>query len=63
MYALALLLPPLALLLCGKPFQALFNLVLLMTIVGWFVCAVWSVLVVKDSKDNKRTRIMVNALK
>ncbi|QTD40597.1 YqaE/Pmp3 family membrane protein [Sporosarcina sp. Te-1] len=52
MYFLAVILPPVAVLLSGKPIQALLNL--LLTILGWFPGAIHAVLVVKDKKDDKR---------
>lgn len=52
MYFLAVILPPVAVLLTGKPIQALLNL--LLTLLGWFPGAIHAVLVVKDKKDDKR---------
>lgn len=52
MYLLAVVLPPLAVLLCGKPIQAILNLVL--TCFFWFPGAIHAILVVKDKKDDKR---------
>ncbi|MFA8439343.1 YqaE/Pmp3 family membrane protein [Pueribacillus sp. YX66] len=52
MYLLAILLPPLAVLLVGKPFQALLNL--LLTLLGWLPGAIHAILVVKDKKDDNR---------
>ena len=52
MYFLAVLLPPLAVLLSGKPIQAILNL--LLTLLGWLPGAIHAILVVKDKKDDKR---------
>ncbi len=52
MYLLAILLPPVAVLFCGKPIQALINLVL--TILFWIPGAIHAVLVVRECKSNKR---------
>jgi len=52
MYLLAVLLPPVAVLLCGKPVQAILNFVL--TCFFWFPGAIHAILVVKDKKDDKR---------
>lgn len=52
MYFLAIVLPPIAVLLCGKPFQALLNLIL--TLFFWLPGAIHAILVVKDKKDNER---------
>lgn len=54
MYFLAILIPPLAVLLVGKPFQAVLNL--LLTLLGWFPGAIHAVLVVKDKKDDRRMK-------
>ena len=53
MYFLAVIFPPLAVLLTGKPVQALLNL--LLTILGWVPGAIHAILVVKDKKDDKRS--------
>lgn len=52
MYFLAVFLPPLAVLLSGKPIQALLNFVL--TLFFWIPGIIHAVLVVKDNKDEKR---------
>jgi uncharacterized membrane protein YqaE (UPF0057 family) len=57
MYLLALLLPPLAVLLCGKPFQAILNI--LLTILGWIPGVVHACLVAHNYYADKRTeRVM-----
>jgi heme/copper-type cytochrome/quinol oxidase subunit 2 len=63
LYLIAIILPPLALLLAGKPFQAIISaivwvLALIFTIFGlgffmWVVLAVWAVLVVRDRNTRK----------
>lgn len=59
MYLLAILLPPLAVLLCGKPIQALFNLLLCFCfgIPGM----IHALLIVKDHKDDKRINKLIKA--
>ncbi len=52
MYLLALVLPPVAVLLSGKPIQAILNVIL--TFFFWFPGALHAILVVKDNKDDKR---------
>ncbi|PSL47007.1 uncharacterized membrane protein YqaE (UPF0057 family) [Salsuginibacillus halophilus] len=54
MYLLAILLPPVAVLIAGKPFQAVLNLIL--TLIVWIPGAVHAVLVVKDQKDEERMK-------
>ena len=60
LYLLALLLPPLAVLLCGKPFQALLNLVL--TLLGWLPGAIHTILVVNSHENDKRTERIIRSL-
>lgn len=52
MYFLAVILPPIAVLLSGKPIQAILNL--LLTLLGWVPGAIHAILVVKDKKDDNR---------
>ena len=51
-YFLSFLLPPVAVLLCGKPFMALLNLVL--TLLGWIPGIIHALLVVNDHKSDLR---------
>lgn len=63
LYLLALLIPPLALLLTGKPFQAIFSAVIwilawVLAIFGagfvvWLVLAIWAIMVVRDHNTKK----------
>lgn len=57
MYLLAILLPPLAVLLAGKPVQAVLNFFLCLCF--WFPGAIHAVLVVKDAKDDRRMKKQV----
>ncbi len=54
LYLLAILLPPVALLGAGKPFQALLAVLLMVTIIGWIPAAIWAILVVNERKSDKR---------
>ena len=60
LYLVAILLPPLAVLLCGKPFQALLNIVL--TLLIYFPGMIHAVLVVNNYYADKRTEKVVKAL-
>ena len=72
MYLLALVLPPLAVLLAGRPFQAVFNgllwvLGLVLTILPFLVglplvglCVVWALMVVHNGKQSARDRRLVD---
>ncbi|MEK3917062.1 YqaE/Pmp3 family membrane protein [Paenibacillus sp. FSL H7-0331] len=61
MYLLAILLPPLAVLLCGKPFQALINLIL--TLCFWLPGVIHAIMVVSDAKSNKRMEQLARSMK
>lgn len=60
LYLLALLLPPLAVLLCGKPVQALLNVVL--TALFWVPGIVHAILVVNAHLADKRTDRLIRAM-
>jgi uncharacterized membrane protein YqaE (UPF0057 family) len=62
-YLIAIILPPLAILLCGKPLQAIIALILQITILGWIPAAVWAVLVVHSYQADQRTNRIVKALR
>lgn len=51
---LALIIPPVAMFLVGKPFQALFCLILQITLLGWIPAAIWAVVTVNNAKADKR---------
>jgi len=60
MILLAILLPPVAVLICGKPVQALLNIVL--TLILWVPGVIHAVAVVIDHKSDKRTKKLVRDL-
>ena len=45
MLVIAVLLPPLALFLKGRVFQALFCLILMITVIGWIPATIWALVV------------------
>jgi hypothetical protein len=55
MFLVAILVPPLAMLLVGKPFQAILCLVLQISVIGWIPAAVWPCLVVNGHQADQRT--------
>ena len=55
-YVIAILLPPLGMLLVGRVFQALLCLVLMITIIGWPLAAIWALLVVNSAETETRVR-------
>lgn len=59
-FVLAILLPPLAVLLCGKPFQAILNL--LLTLLGWLPGVVHALFVVQNYFADQRTNRIVAEL-
>jgi uncharacterized membrane protein YqaE (UPF0057 family) len=61
LYLVAILLPPLAVLLCGKPFQAVLNVVL--TLMIYFPGLIHAVLVVHNYYQDKRTGRIIEALR
>jgi uncharacterized membrane protein YqaE (UPF0057 family) len=62
-YLIAIVLPPLAILLCGKPFQAILALILQITILGWIPAAVWAILVVNSYQQDKRTNRIIKSMR
>jgi len=62
LYVLAVLLPPVALLLCGKPFQAIFALVLQVTVLGWLPAAIWALFVVNNHYADRRAARVIRAM-
>jgi uncharacterized membrane protein YqaE (UPF0057 family) len=62
-YLLALLLPPLGMLLCGKVFQAILCLVLMLTVIGWPVASIWALLVVHSHLEDQRADRIIRAMR
>jgi uncharacterized membrane protein YqaE (UPF0057 family) len=58
-YIIAILLPPLGMLLVGRPLLALLCLVLQITLIGWPLAAIWALLVVNSAETEKRIRWMI----
>jgi len=59
-YFIAIILPPLAVLLCGKPFQALLNLIL--TMIFWVPGVVHALFVVHSHLADQRTERLIDAI-
>ena len=62
-YLLAIVLPPVALLSVGKPFQAILCLLLMVTVLGWPFAAIWAILVVNSSFADARQKKVLDQLK
>lgn len=60
MYVLAFFLPPLAVLLCGKPGSALLNL--LLTLLLWIPGVIHAFSVVNDTKSDRRVKELARAM-
>lgn len=60
-YFLAILLPPLAVFLCGKPVQAILNI--LLTLLGWLPGIIHALFVVNSHLADKRNKELVAAIK
>jgi uncharacterized membrane protein YqaE (UPF0057 family) len=58
-YLLAILLPPVAMLSVGKPFQALLCLVLMVTLIAWPIAAIWAIFVVQSSFADSRNKKLI----
>lgn len=61
LYLIAIVLPPLAMFLVKKPFQALFALILQCTLFGWIPAAGWAILTVSSAKADKRHKELLEA--
>ena len=60
LYLLAIVAPPIAVLLTGRPMQALLNC--LLTLLGWVPGIIHAILVVNEHKANKRADRLANRL-
>lgn len=61
LYLLAIFLPPLAVLMCGKPFQAIISIGL--TLLFWVPGIIHAMLVVSSHHADKRNQQIVNELR
>ncbi len=62
MFAVAVLLPWLALMLRGRVFQGLLCLILQITLIGWLPAAIWAVMVVNSDNEERRHRALLTSL-
>lgn len=60
LYLLSIIFPPLAVLLAGKPIQALLNVVL--TLLAWIPGMIHAILVVNEYKADKRMKEQVKLM-
>lgn len=59
-YFLAIILPPLAVLLCGKPFQVILNIIL--TLCAWLPGVIHAFFVVNSYLADKRNKELIDAI-
>ncbi|WP_322906683.1 YqaE/Pmp3 family membrane protein [Paenibacillus campi] len=57
LYILAIFLPPVAVLLCGKPGKAILNLIL--TLIVWLPGVIHAFIVISQTENDKRNRKML----
>ena len=55
-YVIAILIPPLGMLLVGRMLQAFLCLILMITLIGWPLAAIWALLVVHSAETESRVR-------
>ncbi len=58
LYILAIFLPPVAVLLCGKPGKAVLNLIL--TLIVWLPGVIHAFIVISQTENEKRNRQLIN---
>lgn len=62
MFAVAVILPWLALMLRGRIFQGILCLILQITLIGWLPAAIWAVMVVNSDNEERRHRELLSSL-
>ena len=63
LYLVAIVLPPLAVLLAGKPFQAIISFILQLTVIGWVPATVHALFVVNNYYADRRASRMIQAMR
>ncbi|MFN4257981.1 MAG: YqaE/Pmp3 family membrane protein [Gemmataceae bacterium] len=62
-YVIAILLPPLGMLFCGRIFQAIVCLILMCTLIGWPVASIWAALVVSNYYTEKSNKNLIQEIR
>ena len=62
LYLVAVVLPPLAVLLCGKPFQAIISFLLQLTVIGWLPATIHALFVVHNRNADRRANRMMQVM-
>jgi uncharacterized membrane protein YqaE (UPF0057 family) len=63
MMLIAILLPWLSFFLRGKLLTGIVCLLLQITLIGWLPAAIWAALSLNDSRENRRNRKLIRAIK
>jgi uncharacterized membrane protein YqaE (UPF0057 family) len=63
MMLIAILLPWLSFFLRGKILTGIVCLLLQITLIGWLPAAIWAALSLNDSRENRRTKKLIKAIK
>ncbi len=63
MYLLAMLLPPVAMLMVGRAMEAVICLILQLTVFGWLPAAIWACFMVNSHQTEKRLERLVKESK
>jgi uncharacterized membrane protein YqaE (UPF0057 family) len=63
MMLIAILLPWLSFFLRGKILTGILCLLLQITLIGWLPAAIWAALSLNDSRENRRNRKLIKAIK
>jgi uncharacterized membrane protein YqaE (UPF0057 family) len=61
-YLMAVIFPPVAFLMKGKPFQAFLSLILVGTLLGWIPATIWACCVVGAAEADERNFTLVEAI-
>jgi uncharacterized membrane protein YqaE (UPF0057 family) len=62
-YIIAILLPPVGMLLCGKVGQAIICFFLMLTLIAWPIASIWAVLVAMNWYADRRTDRMIQEMR
>jgi uncharacterized membrane protein YqaE (UPF0057 family) len=62
LYLVAVVLPPLAVLLAGKPFQAIISFILQLTVIGWIPATIHALFVVNNYYADRRAARLIKAM-
>lgn len=63
MMLIAILLPWLSFFLRGKILTGILCLLLQITLIGWLPAAIWAALSLNDSRENRRNKKLIRAIK